>query len=126
MKTCPFCEQEIQDAAIACKHCGSELTTTEASGPAAQRTVGVSSGQPRKGLAITSLALGLLNVPTLGHFGFGAIAGLITGIIAVFQADNRPSEYGGKGMAIAGIVLSVLSVVLIPILGFFGVSPYGG
>ncbi len=53
MKTCPFCAEEIRDAAIVCKHCGRELTpvTGEASQPTAP-PIAVTPGQPRKGLAI--------------------------------------------------------------------------
>ena len=33
MKTCPFCAEDIQDAAIVCKHCGRELKGGERSAP---------------------------------------------------------------------------------------------
>lgn len=67
-------------------------------------------GPPRKGMAIASLVLGIVGIPTIGCLGAGAIAGIVLGVLALIKAGRSPAEYGGKGMAIAGIVLSGLAI----------------
>jgi hypothetical protein len=62
--------------------------------------------RPKKsnGLAITSLILGIL--------GFIPILGIIFGAIALSQIKQNPNLYNGKQMAIAGIVLSILWLII--------------
>jgi type IV pilus assembly protein PilA len=74
--------------------------------------------QPRQGLAIASLVIGILSLPSMGCLGVGAVLGIVLGIIALKRAGSSPREYGGRGFAIGGIVTSALSlVVAIPIVG---------
>jgi hypothetical protein len=63
-------------------------------------------------LAVTSLILGAISM-TFGLcccYGLPFnITGLIFSIIALSQIKNNPERYDGKGMAIAGLVLCLLS-----------------
>jgi hypothetical protein len=75
---------------------------------AAARTV-------RRGYAIASLVLGILSIPTIGLLLVGAMLSVILGVVALVKASREPEEYGGKGMAIAGIVLSGVSILVMPL-----------
>lgn len=66
-----------------------------------------SPSPPRRGWAIASLCLGIIGLVSVG---------IVTGIPAIFagirakrQAEAQPDSYGGKKLAIAGIVLGCLS-----------------
>jgi competence protein ComGC len=71
---------------------------------------------PRKGLAITSLTLGIIGIPTIGLCFVGGITGIILGVMALNKIKNDPAHFTGRGIAISGIIVSALSLVLaIPI-----------
>jgi len=65
-----------------------------------------------KNLAIASLVLGIISCFTFGLALVGTIAGIITGVMALKNARTDPSRYDGEGLAIAGILTSILSVVI--------------
>ncbi len=61
----------------------------------------------KSGMAITSMILGILGIAPIG---------LILGIISLRKANKNPQEYGGKGFAIAGIALSAVTILFIPMI----------
>ncbi len=73
--------------------------------------------QTHKGMAIASLALGIISIPTLGLLVVGAVMGIILGAIALKNINQDPANHGGKGAAIAGIVTSAISLGLVAIIG---------
>jgi len=75
---------------------------------------GAPAPAPRRGFAVASLVLGILGLPTVGLVGVGAMAGIVLGVVALVKSSRAPTEYGGRGMAVAGIVLSAFSVIVAP------------
>jgi type II secretory pathway pseudopilin PulG len=98
------------DGTHVCKKCGARLAPLPF-GEAYQTSW--DGGQLKKGLAITSLVVGILSFLTLGLFGLGAVLGIILGVVALMKTNRNPSQYGGKGMAIAGVILSAISLVVV-------------
>jgi type II secretory pathway pseudopilin PulG len=78
----------------------------------------------RTGMAVASLILGIVGLPCGGFLGLGALAALILGIVALVKAKNEPALYGGSGMAIGGIVTSVLSLLVIPIIAAIAIPSF--
>ncbi len=75
----------------------------------------------QSGLAIASLVLGVLSLVCLS-FGVGVLLGIpaiITGHIAASRARRAPAQYGGKGLAIAGLALGYCSAALTALLVAF-------
>ena len=70
----------------------------------------------KSGLAIASMIMGCAGCFLCsGLLGLLSLPGLIIGIVALVKAGKKPFEYGGKGFAIAGIVINGLLLLILPI-----------
>ena len=73
-------------------------------------------------MAITGLVMGLLALPGLCCcYGFPFnILGIVFSCIALAQIKKNPEIEQGKGLAIAGLVLSILAIALLVVVLIFG------
>src|SRR5262249_54503619 len=108
-----------------CKKCGASMSPVPvevADPPPGNFTVPYSNynisppAELKTGWAITSLVMGLANFLVLGIFLISTIAGIIVSAIALNKISRSPHEYGGKSLAVAGLITNIVSVVfLIPV-----------
>lgn len=63
-----------------------------------------------KTLAIVSLVTGILSLTCCG--AVTGIIALITGFMAKNNVDSNPQQYGGRGLAVAGMIMGGISIVL--------------
>ncbi len=144
--TCNSCGFVSFATSEVCRQCGGPLFAASQDAQAwqaqyppnayAQANVG---GDQSKGMAVFALICGLIGVPALvvccllglllGEnplpgamlgmllFGVSALLGVILGITATIRANKSPLEFGGKGMAVAGVVLGALSLLSVVPIG---------
>jgi DNA-directed RNA polymerase subunit RPC12/RpoP len=95
---CPRCSAASPITANNCKACGMpftmEGTTLEASGSS-------------NGFAVAALVLGIIGLPA-GCVFVPAVLAIVFGAIAYSQISKTGGEGGGRGMAIAGMILGGL------------------
>ena len=117
----------------ACKRCGRPLTLNQrapgVAPPPPPRDYGAGYnyapaqdyfGAPAKkrvGHAVASLVIGIIGFFSFGIFLIGSIVGMTLGIVALKKEGSEPSVYGGRALAVAGIVLNIVALCMIVPLG---------
>ena len=90
-----------------CKACGASLNTHYDNRRQPE-------GQEKE-LAILALVLGIIGFFTIGIGYVGSIIGIVVAAKAMGRVKREPWRYGGRGMAIAGLVLNIVALSTFPI-----------
>lgn len=75
-------------------------------------TVAPEYHSPTNGMAIAALVMGIISIFTFGLCGIGSIVTIILGHMALTRVRQSGGSLGGKGMAVAGLVMGYASIAL--------------
>lgn len=110
MKYCPNCGKEVMENSNFCNGCGKNLVENS--------SVAINNVQTNtsntNGVAIAGFVVSLVSVLCCGGTSF---IGLILSIIGLVQSKKK--EGNGKGLAIAGIIISAILLILLILLYVF-------
>ena len=113
---CSRCGQAMPEGATLCSNCGQQtaLTSAPLTGLSSQTSAGLPGSpapQRTSGMAIASLIFGILFL-----FFPLSIPAVVFGHIALSQIKRSAGKLGGRGIAIAGLVLGYLGIAMIPLI----------
>ena len=117
-KFCISCGSELPEGAAACPNCGA-MQNGNQNHTQPQTQVFVNNVQPQKksnGLAIAGFVVSLIS--TLCCCGSFNVISLILSIVGAVKAKD--CDGNGKGLAIAGIIISAIGLVLLILFTILG------
>lgn len=120
---CPFCGELVLAKAKKCKHCGETLDVVLRSGE--PRAAGASVGMAVAGMVLGILALVFGFIPCFGWV-FGILLGILGTIFSGVGLGQASKAGHGKGMAVTGLVLSILAIIWAPLFYFLVLAALAG